>query len=471
MRHFGRSVLRVVVGSALAAAGVPLGPVVLLAQETESVDSSRQGDEASPGTARPVVYRIVIDGAISPASAEFIADAIATASEAGAQALVIELDTPGGLVESTRDIIQSILASPVPIVVWVAPGGARAGSAGVFVTLAAHVAAMAPGTNIGAATPIEMGGDTPMPGGPAPADSAAERARDETALDRKILNDTVAFIRTIAEKRGRNADWAVKAVTEAASVTESEALRLNVIDLVVPTMQALLDQIDGREIEVLDRTVTLATADAGVHTIEPSLRYKILSAIANPNIAFVLMLIGIYGIFFELMNPGAILPGVVGGISLILAFFALQALPVNYAGVLLLLLSLILFLAEIKVVSHGALTIGGVIAFVLGATMLFDTPEPFFRVSWSVIIPAVLLTAGFFAFAMGKAYRTWKSKPTTGREGLVGEQGVVRRRIDPNGQVQIHGEIWSARADEPIEAGEPVQVVGAEGLTLHVRRA
>jgi len=428
------------------------------------------GDQAPADTAGPFVYRVVIDGAISPASAELLADAIETAAEARAQALVVELDTPGGLVESTRDIIQSILASSVPVVVWVAPGGARAGSAGVFVTLAAHVAAMAPGTNIGAATPIEMGGGTPMPGGPAPADSAAERARDETALDRKILNDTIAFIRTIAEKRGRNADWAVTAVTEAASITETEALRLNVIDLIAPTMDDLLDAIDGREVEVLDRTVTLATAEAEVRTIEPGLRFKILNVIANPNIAFVLMLIGIYGIFFELMNPGAILPGVVGGISLILAFFALQALPVNYAGVLLILLSLILFIAEIKVISHGLLTVGGVIAFVLGATMLFDTPEPFFRVSWSVIIPAALLTAGFFVFALGKAYQTWKSKPTTGREGLVGERGVVRRRIDPRGQVLVRGELWSARADEPIEAGEPVEVVEAEGLTLRVRR-
>lgn len=420
---------------------------------------------------RGVVYRVVLDGAISPATAELIADAIDEAAEAGAQALVVELDTPGGLVESTRDIIQEILASPVPIVVWVAPGGARAGSAGVFITLAAHVAAMAPGTNIGAATPIELGGGTPMPGGPAPADTVAQKARENTALDQKVLNDTIAFIRTIAEKRGRNAEWAEKAVTEAASITDTEALELDVIDLVASTLDELLDGIDGREIEVVDRTVTLATAETDVRTIEPGLRFKILAAIANPNIAFILMLIGIYGIFFELMNPGAILPGVVGGISLILAFFALQALPVNYTGVLLLLFSLILFIAEIKVVSHGLLTVGGVVAFVLGATMLFDTPEPFFRVSWSVIIPAVLLTAGFFVFALGKAYRIRRSKPTTGREGLVGERGVVRRRLDPGGQVMVHGELWSARADETIEPGEQVEVVESEGLILRVRRA
>jgi membrane-bound serine protease (ClpP class) len=444
--------------------------------QTDTTSGARPEGASSADTGRiladaRVVHRLVLDGPISPASSELIADAIDEAGAARAEALVIELDTPGGLVESTRDIIQEILASPVPVVVWVAPGGARAGSAGVFVTLAAHVAAMAPGTNIGAATPIQLGGDTPMPRGPAPADSAAEEARGDKALDQKILNDTIAFIRTIAEKRGRNADWAVRAVTEAASITETEALELDVIDVVAPTLDVLLDRIDGMEIEVVDRTVTLVTARAEVHTIEPGLRFKILAVIANPNIAFVLMLIGIYGIFFELMNPGAILPGVVGGISLILAFFALQALPVNYAGVLLILLSLILFIAEIKVVSHGLLTVGGVVAFVLGATMLFDTPEPFFRVSWSVIIPAAILTAGFFAFALGKAYRTWRSKPTTGREGLVGERGVVRRRIDPQGQVAVRGEIWTARADEPIEPGESVEVVEARGLVLHVRRS
>ena len=414
------------------------------------------------------VVRIVVDGAISPASAEFIRDGIDEAADGGASALVIVLDTPGGLVESTRRIVQAMMASRVPIIVYVAPSGARAGSAGVFLTLAAHVAAMAPGTNIGAATPVSMGGGG-LPGGPAPADSAIEGTGD--ALDRKILNDTVAFIRTIAEQRGRNADWAEAAVTEGASVTETQALEQNVIDLVAPTLAALLEEIDGRAVELAAGGTTLRTAGADVRTIEKGIRFKILDTIANPNIAFILMMIGIYGIFFELMNPGAILPGVVGGISLLLAFFALQALPVNYAGVLLILFSLILFIAEVKVVSHGLLTVGGVIAFVLGATMLFDTPGSFLRVSWSVIIPAALLTAGFFAVVMGLAWRAWKAKPTTGREGLVGERGVVRRRIDPEGQVLVHGELWRARADQPLDPGEKVEVVGADGLTLEVRRA
>jgi membrane-bound serine protease (ClpP class) len=423
---------------------------------------------AEDGTERHVV-RIDVDGAISPASAEFIQDAIEEAGDTGAEALVIRLDTPGGLVESTRGIVQSMMASPTPIVVYVAPSGARAGSAGVFLTLAAHVAAMAPGTNIGAATPISMGGGG-LPGAPAPADSAIEGTGGDP-LERKILNDTVAFIRTIAERRGRNADWAEKAVTEGVSVTETAALEQGVVDLVAASLPELLEEIDGREVELVDRRTTLRTAGAEIRTVEKGLRFKILDTIANPNIAFILMMIGIYGIFFELMNPGAILPGVVGGISLLLAFFALQALPVNYAGVLLILFSLILFIAEVKVVSHGLLTVGGVVAFVLGATMLFDSPGSLMRVSWSVIIPAALLTAGFFAVVMGFAWRAWKAKPTTGREGLVGERGVVRKRIDPEGQVLVHGELWRARANEVFDPGESVEVVGVEGLTLEVRRS
>ena len=422
------------------------------------------------------VTRVVIDGAITPASAEFIIDAIEGADAEGARAVVIELDTPGGLVESTRDIVQAMLASRTPVVVYVAPAGARAGSAGVFLTLAAHVAAMAPGTNIGAATPVGLGGrdiapQRPAPGGgAAPADSAAEQLDEGSDLEQKILNDTVAFIRTIAERRGRNAEWAERAVREAVSITETEALEENVIDLVAPSIPALLDEIDGREVEVAADTVVLQTADAEIRTIEKGLRFKILDAIANPNIAFILMLIGIYGIFFELMNPGAILPGVVGVISLLLGFFALQALPVNYVGVLLLLFSLILFIAEVKIMSYGLLSVGGVIAFVLGATMLFDAPGSLLRVSWSVIIPAAILTAGFFAIAVGLAYRTWRTKPTTGREGIIGEHGVVKRRLDPQGQVQVHGELWSARADEPLDPGTRVEVTGSDGLILRVRR-
>jgi membrane-bound serine protease (ClpP class) len=438
---------------------------------TDSLPEDTAVADTATGPVAPFVYRVVIDGAISPASAEFLTDAIERAEDEGAAALVVELDTPGGLVDSTRDIVQRILASRVPVIVYVAPSGARAGSAGVFVTLAAHVAAMAPGTNIGAATPIQMGG-APMPGGPgSPPDTTGGEAGDDGqgALERKILNDTIAFIRTISERRGRNADWAEQAVREGSSITETEARAQNVVDLLSPSLPALLDSIDGREVEVLDRTVALETANADVRTIEAGLRFRILDTIANPNIAFVLMLIGIYGIFFELMNPGAILPGVVGGISLLLAFFALQALPVNYAGILLILFALVLFIAEVKVASYGLLTVGGVVAFVLGATMLFDAPGSLVRVSWSVILPAALLTAGFFAFVMGLAWRTYKSRPTTGKEAIIGERGRVTARIDRIGAVSVHGELWRARAEEPIETGTEIVVVEVDGLTLSVR--
>jgi membrane-bound serine protease (ClpP class) len=425
--------------------------LLLVALPAAAQDSTvAQPDTIATEPSLDFVFHVEIDGAIQPASAEFLIDAIAQSEDERANALIIELDTPGGLVDSTRDIIQAMLASRVPVVVYVSPGGARAGSAGVFITLAAHVAAMAPGTNIGAATPINIGGGDIAPGGPAPADSVAEEQLEgQTDLERKILNDTVAFIRTIAEKRGRNAEWAERAVREADAITETEALELNVIDLIVPNLAKLLDEIDGREVEVLDRTVTLVTAQAEIREIPKGLRFRILDAIANPNIAFILMLIGIYGIFFELMNPGAILPGVAGVISLLLAFFALQALPVNYVGVLLLLFSLVLFIAEVKIVSYGLLTVSGIIAFVLGA---------------------VVVTAGFFVIALGLAYRTWRTQPTTGREGLIGERGVVRREIDPSGQVLVHGELWKARADEPLESGTEVEVTAVDGLTIHVKR-
>ena len=469
--------LLAVTGSLLAAGGAgaaaqdaSVGPGPAADSSGTAADTSATAGTASPESDR-FVYRIVIDGAISPASAEFMTDAIERAEDEGAAALVIELDTPGGLVESTRDIVQAILASRVPVVVYVAPRGARAGSAGVFVTLAAHVAAMAPSTNIGAATPIQMGGPTMPGGGESPADTTtAEKGEEPSALERKILNDTIAFIRTIAEKRGRNADWAERAVREGVSITETQALEQNVVDLVAPNLPTLLDEIDGREVEVLDRTLTLATANAEVRTIDQGIRFRILDAIANPNIAFILLLIGVYGIFFELMNPGAILPGVVGGIALLLAFFSLQALPVNYVGLLLILFAVVLFIAEVKIVSYGMLTVGGIIAFILGATMLFDAPGSLMRVSWSVIIPAALLTAGFFVFAMGMAWRTWRSKPTTGKEGLLGSRGEVRQRIDPVGQVSVHGELWRARAEEPLEAGTEVEVVEVSGLALKVRR-
>ncbi len=438
--------------------------------------------------AKPLVYKLVVDGAIHPASGELILDAIDRAEREHAEALLIELDTPGGLLESTREIVKGMLASQVPIVVYVAPEGARAGSAGVFITLAAHVAAMAPGTNIGAAHPVGPGGQDISPASRrepeagAPADSGKGGQDGSGDLERKVVNDAVAFIRSIATERGRNADWAERSVRASVSIPASEAVQERVVDLVAANEAELLRALDGRTVKVAGGTRTLHSADTRVVEIEKGLRFKVLDAIANPNVAFILMMLGMYGLFFELANPGAIVPGVVGAISLLLALFAFQTLPVNYVGLMLMLLAIVLFLAEIKVVSHGILTIGGAVAFLLGATMLFESPEPAMRVSWAVILPSLLVTVAFFVFAMAAALRARRARPTTGREGIVGLTGVVRARFEPQGQgttsshrgkVFVRGELWNAVADQALEVGEEVEVevLTNDGLTLRVRKA
>ncbi|RJP73682.1 MAG: nodulation protein NfeD [Candidatus Zixiibacteriota bacterium] len=404
----------------------------------------------APAVASTVLW-IEVDGVIHPASARFISDALEEAEESGAEALLIELDTPGGLMESMRIIAKDLLGAEVPVIVYVAPSGARAGSAGVFVTLAAHVAAMAPGTNIGAAHPVTMG------------------AQPDSVMAGKMVNDAAAFARSLAERRGRNADWAEKAVRESASITETEALTLNVVDLVAPSRDSLLAMVDGRVVELPLGPDTLQTRAAELEEIPMSWRDQLLDLISNPNIAYVLMLLGIYGLFFELYNPGAIVPGVIGGICLILAFFAFQTLPVNIAGLLLILLSVILFLLEIKVTSYGILSIGGTIALVLGSVMLIDSPIPGLRISWSVIIPAALGTLLFFALAIGLAARAQRRKPTTGYEGMIGEIGRAIEDLAPTGQVKIHGEIWYAKAMAgTIPAGQPVRVTGVKQLVLQV---
>lgn len=417
------------------------------------------------------MHRLVIDGAITPASADLLRDAVADAEAEDAAALLVILDTPGGLIESTRSIVKQVLGSEVPVVVYVAPEGARAGSAGVFLTLAAHVAAMAPGTNIGAAHPVSAGGGD-IGGGA----QESEGGREE--LERKVVNDAAAFARSIAERRGRNAEWAARAVTESVSIPATQAVRERVIDLVAANESELLQAIDGRQVRLASGDAALRTAGARVVEVERGWRYAVLDVIASPNVAFVLMILGMYGLFFELANPGAIVPGVIGGISLLLALFAFQALPVNHVGLLLLLLALVLFLAEIKVVSHGILTIGGAVAFVLGATMLFESPESALRVSWGVIVPALAVTVGFFGFALAAALKARRAAPTTGSEGLIGRTAVVRAPFerdaaspDFRGKVMVHGELWNAIADAPVPRGAPVEVLGADGLTLRVRAA
>ena len=395
------------------------------------------------------IYVMTVAGAISPGSADFIKSGIKKAQQEAAACLIIQLDTPGGLAESMRDIVISILASDIPIVVYVSPQGARAASAGVMITMAADVAAMAPSTNIGAAHPVGMGG----------------KAVDNDVMSDKIINDMVAQAKSVAEKRGRNAQWVEKAIRESVSVTETEALKENIIDMVAENIDDLIKKLDGREIPGKG---ILKTAKAARKTIRETLRTKILKTISDPNIAYILMMIGLAGIYFELSHPGTIFPGVIGGIAIILAFFALQALPVNYAGILLILLAIILFIMEMKITSYGLLSVAGVACFFLGSIMLFDSESPGMKVSWEVLIPTLVLVSGFFVAMAGLVFRAQVSRPMTGPKGLVGQAGVVKRTLSPEGKVFIHGELWNARAKTEIKEGVRVRVVRVENLILEV---
>jgi membrane-bound serine protease (ClpP class) len=406
---------------------------------------------------KPVVEVIDIDGAINPAASDFIHSAIERTVEDHAQCLIIELNTPGGLLKSTRVIVTDFLTSQVPIIVYVSPSGSQAASAGVFVTLAANIAAMAPGTNIGAAHPVTMG----------------QGQEEDSIMMGKVTNDAAAFIRTIAEKRSRNVQWAEEAVRKSVSITETEALKEKVIDVIAKNVDDLLSQINGKQIETASGTKTLEVKDAVIRTIPMGWRHEVLNILSDPNIAYILLMLGFYGLLFELYNPGSILPGIVGVISIVLAFYSLHTLPVNYAGLALIVFSIILFVAELKVQSHGMLAAGGILSLILGSMMLFDT-EPsfeFVRLSWAVILPTVLFTAAFFLFAIGMGIRAQRKKPTTGREALVGEVGVAIETLNPSGQVRIHGEIWNAEADgTKIQSGKHVKVLKVENLRLKVTR-
>ena len=410
---------------------------------------------SSPAVAAAPVAMIDLDGAITPVTARLLTAAIERAQTERAQALIVRLNTPGGLERSMRSMAQAILNAEIPVIVYVAPTGARAASAGVFITMAAHVAAMAPATNIGAAHPVTIGG----------GDTGKE-------MGKKIENDAAAFARSLAAERGRNVDWAEKAVRASVSVTEREAVKLKVVDLVADSVPDLLAKIDGRTVKTTRGPVTLATRDALVKPIEVRFRDRFLALITDPNIAYILMMVGMLGIFFELQNPGVVLPGVIGGISLILAFFAFQSLPINWAGVLLILFGVALLIAEIKVVSHGVLTAGGVVAMVLGSFMLYEAPEVGFRVSWTVILPTVGATAGLVVWAVSAGVRAMMKSPVTGASGMIGRVVVARSALGPEGQVQVDGEIWRAVSEgEAIPAGEKVRVTAVDGLTLKVSRA
>jgi len=399
---------------------------------------------------------ITVNGAIGPVSAEYIVKGIQTAeADPTIEALVVEMDTPGGLDTSMRQIIKEIQRSPVPVIVYVAPSGSRAASAGAFITMAAHVAAMAPGTNIGAASPVNMGGE----------------GMDKT-MKRKVTNDAAAYIRSIAEARGRNADLGEEMVRQGMSMSETDALKQNVVDIIAKDLPSLLAAINGKTVKTGAGEKVLATAGLTVKRLEMNWRQRIFDALANPNVAYILMMLGFYGLFFELSNPGAILPGIIGAICLILAFYSLQTLTINYAGVLLILLAIILFVLEIWIPSYGALTLGGIVAFVIGSLMLVDSPEEYMRISLSVIISATIFTAAFFFFLVGSGVRAQYSKVTTGREGIIGATGVADTDLsrDKEGSVMINGEIWSAYShDGTIEKGREIEVTKQDGLLLTVR--
>jgi membrane-bound serine protease (ClpP class) len=409
------------------------------------------GAAGHAGAESKEVLIIRVADAISPGTADFISHGIKTAEKRQAACLIIELDTPGGLAESMRNIVQDILASTVPVVVYVAPSGARAASAGVMITMAADIAAMAPGTNIGAAHPVGAGGQ-----------------EIEGKMSEKVVNDMVAQAKSVAERRGRNPQWVERAIRESVSATETEALKENVIDLIARDTDDLIRQLNGR---VVAGRGPLHLESPKITVIDEDLRTKVLKTVSNPNIAYILLMIGLAGLYFEFSHPGAIFPGVVGGICLVLAFFAMQTLPVNYAGILLIVLAIIFFIMEMKIASYGLLSIAGIISLLLGSLMLFEGDNPADRVSWGVLTPTLVVVSGFFTAVAFLVFRSQVSKPVTGSAGLVGEIGVVKKALTPRGKVFVHGELWNAVAQTSINENVQVRVVKVTDLLLEVEPA
>lgn len=424
--------------------------------------------------ARAEVWLIDIDGAIGPASADHLLRSMDKAVTSGATAVVLRVDTPGGLDTAMRDMIKAILASPVPVVAHVAPSGARAASAGTYLLYASHVAAMAPGTNLGAATPVQMGG-TPslpsMPGSEEPADGDSQGSPAEGgAMERKIVNDAVAYIRSLAQLRGRNGDWAEQSVREGVSLSAADALEAGVIDLVADSTADLLAQLDGRQVSVGETTVTLRTASAPVVHQPMDWRSEFLSVITNPNIAYILLLVGIYGLVIEFYNPGVGLPGIVGAISLLIALYALQMLPISYAGMGLILLGIALMAAEALAPSFGVLGLGGVAAFVTGSVMLMDTNLPAFQLAMPMIVAVTVFSVGLLVFALGMILRARRHAVVSGVEYLLGATATVSRVEGGDAWVWLDGEIWHARSEVPLAPDDTVTVIAIDGLTAVVRK-
>jgi membrane-bound serine protease (ClpP class) len=471
-----------------------LAPAAVLALGCSAWLAAQEDPASSPssGTNRTATL-ITINGAIGPATADYLTRGIASAEAANASLVVVAMDTPGGLDSSMRDMIQAILNSRVPVATFVSPQGARAASAGTYILYASHIAAMAPATNLGAATPVAIGGSGGLPSPPSPADDLPdsdegdETAEDEdaeaeeaaepdtppltTAMERKSVNDAVAYIRSLAERRGRNADWAERAVRLAESLSARQALEQNVIDLVADDLADLLQQLDGWTLEMNGVDITLETEGLLIERFEPDWRTRFLEVISNPTVAYMLMLLGIYGLIFEGYNPGAIVPGVVGAIALLLALFSFQILPVNYAGLALIALGIVLMFSEFLVPSFGALGMGGIAAFVFGSVILIDSDVPGYGVSIplivSIAVAGALALLGIVWFAMQSRVRPVVS----GSEEMAGESAEALEDFENEGYVWVHGERWTARSDNPVTKGQRLRVTMVDGLVLHVEPA